>query len=332
MLRSPPRAGRKKHYLVDALLQDRLKQWMSGTGISDLWCAACAEGTLPNSSAAGDLAASNIRRAIHWASEGRYGNALQALGSLGVASFDDASAKEELLRRHPQSELPSPSSSAPAPLTVQPSTVLSALRSFQRGTSPGSSALRPQHLLDAVCGSTAPASIECLNSLTRCINSLLAGTLDSRLAPWFCGAPLTALAKKSGGFRPIAVGETLRRLVSKVCFFSVRSSLLDLLLPFGQVGVGIPGGLEAAIHSMRSILSMYGSDSSLCCLKLDLTNAFNECCRATFLSRCHSDLPELYAWVKWCYCCSGELRFGPHRILSTTGVQQGDPLGPLLFS
>ena len=26
------------------------------------------------------------------------------------------------------------------------------------------------------------------------------------------------------------------------------------------------------------------------------------------------------------------MRFGPHRILSTTGVQQGDPLGPLLFS
>ena len=26
------------------------------------------------------------------------------------------------------------------------------------------------------------------------------------------------------------------------------------------------------------------------------------------------------------------LRFGPHHILSTTGVQHGDPLGPLLFS
>ena len=335
VLRSPPRAGRKKRYLVGALLQDRLKQWMSGTGISDLWCAACAEGALFRSSTSStteNLASSNNRRAIRWASEGRYGNALQALGSLGVASFDNASAKEELLRRHPQSELPSPSPSVPAPLTVQPSIVLSALRSFQRGTSPGSSALRPQHLLDAVCGSTAPASVECLNSLTCCINSLLAGTLDSRLAPWFCGAPLTALAKKNGGFRPIAVGETLRRLVSKVCCLSVRSLLPDLLLPFGQVGVGISGGLEAAVHSMRSILSLYGSDSSLCCLKLDMTNAFNECSRSNFLSRCHADLPELFAWVQWCYCCAGELRFGPHRILSTTGVQQGDPLGPLLFS
>ena len=334
VLRSPPRAGRKKRYLVGALLQDRLKQWMSGTGISDLWCEACAEGALFRSSTSStteNLASSNNRRTIRWASEGRYGNALQALGSLGAASFDNASTKEELLRRHPQSELPSPSPSVPAPLTVQPSIVLSALRSFQRGTSPGSSALRPQHLLDAVCGSTALASVECLNSLTCCINSLLAGTLDSRLAPWFCGAPLTALAKRNGGFRPIAVGETLCRLVSKVCCLSVRSLLPDLLLPFGQVGVGISGGLEAAVHSMRSILSLYGSDSSLC-LKLDMTNAFNECSRSNFLSRCHADLPELFAWVQWCYCCAGELRFGPHRILSTTGVQQGDPLGPLLFS
>ena len=38
-----------------------------------------------------------------------------------------------------------------------------------------------------------------------------------------------------------------------------------------------------------------------------------------------------FTWVQWCYCCAGELRFGPNHILSTTGVQQSDPLGPLLF-
>ena len=40
----------------------------------------------------------------------------------------------------------------------------------------------------------------------------------------------------------------------------------------------------------------------------------------------------MFAWVEWCYQSAGELRFGPHRLLSTAGVQQGDPLGPLLFS
>ena len=38
------------------------------------------------------------------------------------------------------------------------------------------------------------------------------------------------------------------------------------------------------------------------------------------------------SWVQWCYTSAGELRFGSHRISSTAGVQQGDPLGPLLFS
>ena len=124
-------------------------------------------------SASNELAQSNVRHDFRWASEGCYGNALWALGSLSVASFNDTSAKEELLRCHLHSELPSPFSSVPAPLTVQPLLVLLALRSFQRGTSPGSSALHPQHLLDAVCGSTAPAVIECLNSLTHCINGYL---------------------------------------------------------------------------------------------------------------------------------------------------------------
>ena len=96
---------------------------MTGTGIPDLWCAVCAEGTKSGSSVSDDLAKSNVQHAFRWASEGHYGNALQALGSLSVASFDDASAKEEL-RRHLHSELPSPPSSVPAPLTVQPSLVL----------------------------------------------------------------------------------------------------------------------------------------------------------------------------------------------------------------
>ena len=288
--------------MVGPLLWDQLQQWTSGTRIPDLWHAACEEGvkcdpsaTRSGLSASNELAKSNVRRAFRWASEGCHGNALRALGSLCVASFNDTSAKEELLCRHPLSELPSPSSSVLDPLTVQPSLVVLALCSFPRGTSPGSSALHPQHLLDAVCGSTAPAAVECLNSLTRCINGLLAGTLDSCLVPWFCSAPLTALVKKGSGFWPIAVSETLRRLLSKVCFFCVRSPLPDLLLPFGQLGVSISGGLEASVHSMRTILSTLGSDSSLCCLKLDMTNAFNECSCTSFLPRCHSDLPELFA-------------------------------------
>lgn len=48
-----------------------------------------------------------------------------------------------------------------------------------------------------------------------------------------------------------------------------------------------------------------------------------------FLSKVNDLFPEIFGWVQFSYHTGAELRFG---ILSTTGVQQGDPLGPLIFS
>ena len=120
VLRSPPRAGRKKRYLVGSLVAERLSQWRSGAGIMSLWQDACAEATPPGDTVASEdvLARDNVRRALRWAFHGRYGNALQALGSKGVAPFTDVTAREELLRCHPQSSLPSHTSDVPPPLVV----------------------------------------------------------------------------------------------------------------------------------------------------------------------------------------------------------------------
>ena len=146
------------------------------------------------------------------------------------------------------------------------------------------------------------------------------------------GALLIALEKKSGGFRPIAIGEVIRCLASQLCCKAVHSLLPDIFLPYHQVGVGIRGGLEAAFHSVNRFLEAHGLEEDLCCVKIDMRNAFNECFRAPFLCRINKELPELEAWVRWCYSCIGELHFGRHRVESSAGVQQGDPLGPLLFS
>ena len=123
-----------------------------------------------------------------------------------------------------------------------------------------------------------------------------------------------------------------RRLASRLCCAAVRSELPDLFLPYGQVGVGVKGGLEASIHALRFHIKEHGDKEDLCLLKIDMQNAFNECDRFTFLHRVKQHFPDVFGWVQWCYHTSAELRFGCHRLLSSTGVQQGDPLGPLLFS
>ena len=335
VLRVPQRGGRKKRYVIKSLISSRLHRWQNGE-LLDLWQEAVSEATSSNPSLdPASVKKSNIRRCRKLAQDGRFADAMRSLTSQGCASSNAEDALQDLYHRHPQNPLPSvsmDSSSSPPPLTITPANVITALKAFPRGTSPGATRLRAQHLLDAVTGSVAPSSQLCLEQLTRFMSSMLAGELDDRIAPWLTGAPLTALLKKKGGFRPIAVGEVLRRLASRLCCSAVRSRLPDTFIPYGQVGVGIKGGLEAAIHVSRTFIHDNQDNPDYCCLKLDMVNAFNECNRQTYFTRLEKKFPELVRWVHWSYKSAGEMRFGSHRILSTSGVQQGDPLGPLLFS
>lgn len=67
-------------------------------------------------------------------------------------------------------------------------------------------------------------------------------------------------------------------------------------------------------------------------LKVDFRNAFNSVDRFGLLSETRAAFPGLACWVDWCYGSASILRFGKHTIPSTRGIQQGDPLGPLLFA
>jgi len=47
------------------------------------------------------------------------------------------------------------------------------------------------------------------------VTTVSTGRLHPRAAPFLCAARLITLKKKDGGVRPIAVGDTLRRLTAK---------------------------------------------------------------------------------------------------------------------
>ena len=328
VLRLPPRGGKRHRHILSSTIQKRIDRWQN-EGIVHLWNEALSD----TNNSYNSTSSPNLKRALFKAREGHFGKAIQALQSLGASSTNNIAALNDLIRKHPQHHLPEYIENIPPTLSVSTEDVLASLKCFPKGSSPGGTKFRIQHLCEAIYGTTAPVAQECLVELTKWINLLLSGKFDKRLAPWIGGAPLTALNKKNNdGFRPIAVGDVFRRLISRLCCASVYSRLPETLIPKGQFGVGVRGGMEALIHSTKYILAQYGSQEDMCILKVDFTNAFNECSRQTFLNQIKDLLPQLFGWIQWCYTVPGELRFGQHRILSSAGVQQGDPLSPLLFS
>ena len=92
------------------------------------------------------------------------------------------------------------------------------------------------------------------------------------------------------------------------------------------------GGAEASVHAVRQLAKEFGDDPGKIMLKVDFSNAFNVVDRTEMLAQVYAKLPGLYRWVEYCYSNPAHLFFGSCVLQSAAGVQQGDPLGPLLFS
>ena len=63
-----------------------------------------------------------------------------------------------------------------------------------------------------------------------------------------------------------------------------------------------------------------------------MKNAFNAVSRQAVVEECATFYPEILPWVSWCYGSHPLLWHPLGQISSESGVQQGDPLGPLLFA
>ena len=166
------------------------------------------------------------------------------------------------------------------------------------------------------------------------LNILLAGKAPEEIAPLLAGGSLTALLKvKVTGWdvRPIAVGEVIRRLASKCACNVVKEKASDFFGPF-QLGVACPRGSEKIINNLREVLEQHWSDPDFAVIKIDMQNAFSLVSRDAVLQQCFSHFPEIYPWTCWCYS-QHPIHWHPVGTISlASGVQQGDPLGPLLFA
>ena len=146
-------------------------------------------------------------------------------GAVRIASSDDSvlkpspEIKKKLEEKHPKP----PEDTSMPPFNPLPGvvcdrrSVLEAIRSFPPGSSGGPDGLKPQILKDLTKDSLGEDAKNLLDALVLFFNEIIfKGKVPTEACAFFYEGNLIALSKKCGGIRPIAIGNTLRRLASKI--------------------------------------------------------------------------------------------------------------------
>ena len=265
--------------------------------------------------------------------DGDVSGAVRELSSSDGLAMQSEDTVRALRDKHPPAPrdlmMPEPPDNSFIVPVVSEEDVRKAVNSFRPGSAGGPDGLRPGHLKTLLSHSSAEAGVRLLTTLTDFVNAILKGEVPDFAVSTFYGATLCALTKKDGGIRPIAVGNTLRRLAAKVGARPLSHSLGNELRPV-QLGFSTKGGCEAATHSARRYLKDCSHRRVF--LKVDMKNAFNCLRRDTFLTVIRNRVPELYKLLWQAYSSPSALFFGEEVLRSETGIQQGDPFGPAMFS
>ena len=170
---------------------------------------------------------------------------------------------------------------------------------------PGVENIYPVVLLiqDLISNQTAEAGNRLILSLTSLVSTFLNGQISYICRILFFSANLTALRKKDGGIRQIAVGNTLRRLTSIVANHFASHKVSNFLRPV-QLGISVKNACEAAVHSARIITKLHSSKTGHPkCLQLHTTRYSS----AKMLDKLSGDFQTISVWLTSSPCGQWEL-------------------------
>jgi hypothetical protein len=205
------------------------------------------------------------------------------------------------------------------------------------------------------CSAWTNALIKCLWNLDRDIDlpqlelyrngvlTLLTLILNGKggNSSYWCASRVIPLVKRGGGIRPLAIGESWIRLAGRIASKIAVPVVTPHLLPL-QVGIGVPGGTEMVAHISNTITAKWNDQShgltaaasKYGIATLDIKNAFNSMRRAPIYDSLMELHQPLIPFFRWSYGSPSPLVLSDGSCFgySSTGVRQGDPLGPLLFA
>jgi hypothetical protein len=273
---------------------------------------------------AAQLLARRIQKCL---AQGSITRAARALAEQPLADPTLPATIEGLRDKHPVAEAPTPLVDDAAPLQVDAETFARVLHRVEskRGAAAGPSGLTYEHLTAAF-----KYSEECRDAGRGIINLILSGQLPRHRS--LLDSSLIGLQKPDSGVRPIAIGEVWFRLAG-LCALEACADVGRSLAPL-QLAVGVPGGAEAVAHAVKAAMA---ADPGACLLTVDVANAFNSVDRNAVLAAVKQRVPCLLPYVQWAYGAATDLHVvgapeGTLPVKSSTGVRQGDPMGPFLFA
>ena len=175
-------------------------------------------------------------------------------GGIRLAASDDKIAPfstdnyQKLLSKHPQqAKFAALNPEQLDSFFVTDFDLYKAIMSFPNGSAAGPDKIILQIFKDIVSKSIDSAGLNFLKSLTKLMNLIGDDKIPETITPFFFGAKLIVLIKIDVGLRPIAIGNTPRRIASK-CAGSKALSERQNFFGNVQVGCGTKRGAKLAAH------------------------------------------------------------------------------------
>ncbi|KAG9390717.1 hypothetical protein J8273_6964 [Carpediemonas membranifera] len=203
---------------------------------------------------------------------------------------------------------------------VTPESVTWALDRLKADSAPGPSGLSFLHLKLAY----RLRKHKFVAAVTPLINDIINGEPYTEI---LSHSRLVALPKGDSKVRPIAMGESLRRLAGKVLAHDVGLRIIGDGVCEGQFGLGESCGLDC----MGDILkAAYAGGAQLCAV--DMSNAYGTVSRQHLSEVAQAWAPVLLPYLHTMYAGGKMITPTGLVIPSREGIQQGDPISPLLFT